>query len=98
IVGPFYLTQGLGLSPGLVGLTLSAGPLVAAVTAWPAGRQVDAWGSTRVALVGLGTMLFGTASLAALLPQGGITGYIGPIVCTTAGYAMFQAGNTTAVM
>jgi MFS family permease len=40
VVGPFYLSRALGLEAALVGLVLSAGPLVAALTGVPAGRSV----------------------------------------------------------
>ncbi len=40
VVGPFYLSRALGLEAAVVGLVLSAGPLVAALTGVPAGRMV----------------------------------------------------------
>ena len=41
VVGPFYLSGALGLGTAMVGLVLSAGPLVVALTGVPAGRLVD---------------------------------------------------------
>jgi hypothetical protein len=43
-------------------------------------------------------MVFGSAMLALLTTGFGITGYILPLVVITAGYALFQAANNTAVM
>src|SRR6185295_3313135 len=53
VVGPFYLSRGLGLETALVGLALSAGPLVAALTGVPAGRIVDRFGAQRMTIIGL---------------------------------------------
>lgn len=41
VVGPPYLSLALGLDAAMVGLVLSAGPLVAALTRLPAGRMAD---------------------------------------------------------
>jgi hypothetical protein len=40
VVGPFYLSGALGLSPWETGLVMSVGPVVAALTGLPAGRVV----------------------------------------------------------
>jgi MFS family permease len=98
VVGPFYLAQGLGLSPAAVGLAMSVGPVVAAVTGAPAGRIVDRVGAGRMTLAGLTLVAVGTLLLAAMPMAFGVGGYIGPMVVATAGYATFQAANNTAVM
>ena len=98
VVGPFYLAGALSLDAARVGLVMSAGPVVAALTGAPAGRLVDQFGAFRVNIAGLAGMLVGATALP-LLPTGwGIPGYIAPLVFVTAGYALFQAANNTAVM
>ena len=77
---------------------MSVGPLVSALTGFPAGRIVDRFGARRMTIVGLAGMAAG-CSLFSLMPAAyGIPGYIGPMVVTTMGYALFQAANNTAVM
>jgi len=98
VVGPFYLSRGLGLDAAGAGLVMSVGPLIAALTGAPAGRVVDRSGPGRMAVVGL-TGMAGASLLLATLPQIlGIPGYVAPLVVMTAGYALFQTANNTAVM
>jgi EmrB/QacA subfamily drug resistance transporter len=98
VVGPFYLSRTLGLDPARVGLVLSIGPLVAAMTSIPAGRLVDRFGAQRMTILGLSSMAAGSFTLAMLPSIAGIAGYIAPLVILTAGYALFQASNNTAIM
>jgi MFS family permease len=98
VVGPFHLARALGLGAAQVGLVMSAGPLVAALAGVPAGRLVDRCGARRATLLGLAGIAMGALALAAMPVSGGIPGYVGPIVVVTAGYALFQAANNTAVM
>ncbi|MEA1675517.1 MFS transporter [Nitrospirillum sp. BR 11163] len=103
VVGPFYLARALGLSPAGVGLAMSTGPLMSALAGVPAGRLVDRLGAVHVSVIGLGAMVAGVALMASagLILKGpvmGVAGYIGPIAVLTAGYALFQAANNTAVM
>ena len=99
VVGPFYLSRALGLDAALVGLVMSVGPLVAALTGVPAGRIVGPlWRAThdhRRAHRQWRPARFALSMMPATL---GIPGYIAPIVVITAGYALFQAANNTAVM
>jgi EmrB/QacA subfamily drug resistance transporter len=98
VVGPFYLARALRLETALVGLALSAGPLVAALMGVPAGRVVDRFGAERMTVVGLVGMACGSSALS-LMPAGfGVAGYVAAVVVITAGYALFQAANNTAVM
>jgi EmrB/QacA subfamily drug resistance transporter len=98
VVGPFYLTGALALDAARVGLVMSSGPIVAALTGAPAGLLVDKFGTFWMTILGLIGMLIGSVILP-ILPIGlGITGYIAPLVLITAGYAVFQAANNTAVM
>ncbi len=98
VVGPFYLSRALGLDAALVGLVVSVGPLVAALTGAPAGRMVDRSGAQRMSIVGLISMAAGSLMLSMLPARFGIAGYIVPIAVLTAGYALFQTANNTAVM
>ncbi|AWM88971.1 MFS transporter [Microvirga sp. 17 mud 1-3] len=98
IVGPFYLSRALGLDAAVVGLVLSVGPIVAASTGVPAGRAVDRFGTDRMTVAGLAGMAAGSFILSLMPLRFGIAGYIAPLVVLTAGYALFQAANNTAVM
>jgi EmrB/QacA subfamily drug resistance transporter len=98
VVGPFYLSQALGLDAAVVGMVMSVGPLVAALTGVPAGRSADRWGTRRMTLVGLFGMAGGCFIQSTLPMTAGIGGYITGIVAITSGYALFQTANNTAVM
>ena len=98
VVGPFYLSRALGLDAALVGFALSAGPLVSALTGVPAGLVVDRLGARRMIRVGLSGMLAGSSALAVTPAITGVAVYIALVVVITAGYAVFQAANNTAIM
>jgi EmrB/QacA subfamily drug resistance transporter len=98
IVGPFYLSYALGLDAALAGIVLSVGPLVAALTGVPAGRIADRFGAGRMTIVGLAGIAAGSFILSMIPSTSGILGYIASIVVITAGYALFQTANNTAVM
>ncbi|NQD37849.1 MFS transporter [Permianibacter sp. IMCC34836] len=98
VVGPFYLSGALMLDAAEIGLVMSSGPLVAALTGVPAGRLVDRFGAQRMTLSGLIAMATGAALLPLLSTHFGIPAYVAPLMLLTAGYAVFQAANNTAVM
>ena len=98
VVGPFYLSQTLGLSASWLGLVLSIGPLFAAVAGVPAGRLVDNVGAHRMTRMGLIGIAVGCLLLSTLPASLGTVGYILPIVVLTVGYAFFQTANNTVVM
>ncbi|HEF4761947.1 TPA: MFS transporter [Pseudomonas putida] len=98
VVGPFYLSQALGLSAVEVGLVLSVGPLVVALSGVPAGRIVDRFGARTMTLAGLIVLALGCLLLSILPSTFGIGGYLAPMVVITLGYALFQTANNTAVM
>jgi MFS family permease len=98
VVGPFYLSRALELRAMLVGFVLSAGPLVAALTGIPAGRLVDRFGTRRMTIAGLSSTATGCVILSLMPMRFGVAGYLTPIVIITAGYALFQAANNTAIM
>ena len=98
VVGPFYLSQGLGLATVWVGLCLSLGPLVATLSGVPAGRLVDRLGARLLCRLGLLGMFIGLCLLALLPVSLGLAGYLLPIALVTASYAVFQAANNSLVM
>ncbi|MEU9101814.1 MFS transporter [Streptomyces sp. NPDC048361] len=98
VVGPFYLSRALGLQDALVGLVLSAGPLVAALSGVPAGRFVDRFGAGRTTVAGLAASAAGCVLLSVTPVSFGVLGYVGPLVVVTGGYAVFQTANNTAVL
>ena len=51
-----------------------------------------------MSMSGLGGMLAGAAALPYLAAGYGVSGYVGALALLTAGYALFQAANNTAVM
>ncbi|MEU3064662.1 MFS transporter [Streptomyces subrutilus] len=98
VVGPFHLSRALGLAPAGVGAVLSVGPLVAALAGVPAGRVADRFGALRTTGAGLVAMVAGSGGLALVPAEFGVGGYLAPLVVVTAGYAVFQTANNTAVM
>lgn len=98
VLGPFYLSGALALDAARVGLVMSSGPIAAALAGVPAGRVVDRFGAQRMSIAGLIGMAAGSAILPMLSTRFGVPGYIGPLAVITAGYALFQAANNTAVM
>lgn len=98
VVGPFYLSRGLGLDAAMVGLVLSVGPVISAFGGVVAGRIVDRLGAGSVVTVGLAAMVAGCAALVLLPGIFGVAGYVAAIALLTPGYQLFQAANNTAVM
>lgn len=98
VVGPFYLAGALQLTPARVGLAMACGPLVTALMGVPAGRLVDRLGAAPMVRVGLMGMALATTALLLMPLSLGVLGYILPLTGLTAGYALFQAANNTAVM
>jgi EmrB/QacA subfamily drug resistance transporter len=98
VIGPFHLSQALGLDTTLVGLVVAAGPVVVALTASPAGRLADSLGAPRTTILGLLGMALGCALLSVAPLRFGWAGYVLPLLVVTAGYALFQTANNSAVM
>ena len=97
VVGPFHLARGVGLDAAAVGLAVAAGPVAAALAGVPAGRLVDGFGAAAMTAAGLAAMVLG-ALLLAFFAAAGVAGYVLPLVALTAGYALFQTANNSAVM
>lgn len=98
VVGPFYLSEALGLGPVQTGLVMSVGPGIAALVGLPAGRLVDSLGSSRVMTAGLIGVVTGAALMTVLPGRFGTAGYVGGLGVITAGYALFQAANNSAAI
>lgn len=98
VVGPFYLSQALGLDPAAVGLVMSTGPIFSALSGVPSGRLVDRLGAPAMSIAGLVAMAAGAAALAALPGTFGVAGYVAALAILTPGYQLFQAANNTTVM
>lgn len=98
VVGPFYLSGALALDAAQVGLAMAFGPAIAAAAGVPSGRIVDRFGARRMAVAGLVAILSGSCLLFLLPTRLGVPGYILPLGIVTAGFALFQAANNTAVM
>lgn len=95
VVGPFYLSRGLGLDAAWMGLAMAVGPCIAAVSGVPAGRLTERLGCPRIIMTGLALLLCGALLLAF---ASGLWVYLGALVILTTGYSLFQAANNTAVM
>lgn len=98
VVGPFFLSRGLGLTPALVGALMSIGPAVSALSGVPAGRIVDRLGASAVTLIGLGEMAIGALAFAILPGIIGAIGYGISAALLSPGYQLFQAANNTSTM
>ena len=98
VIGPFHLADALALHPARIGLVMSIGPIVSALCGVPAGRVVDRFGVGRASMAGLTGMLAGAVLLSTLPMRLGVPGYAVPLGVLTAGYALFQAANNTAIM
>jgi MFS family permease len=98
VVGPFYLSGALRLNPAILGIVLSAGPMVAALTGVPAGRFVDRFGPDRVSIAGLAVVMMGAGALTLIPLAFGVAGYVLPIMVMTGGYAVFQSANNSSMM
>lgn len=60
IVGPYFLTLGLGLTTAQMGLAMSVGPVASAFSGMPAGRLTEKLGAHRTVLLGLLAMILST--------------------------------------
>ncbi|RJF57648.1 MFS transporter [Serratia inhibens] len=98
VVGPFYLTHGLGLAVAQAGLAMSTGPITAAVVGVPAGRLVDKLGAQKMTAVGLVILATGAGVMSMMSIRQGILGYVAPLCVITLGYALFQVANNTALL
>lgn len=98
VVGPFYLSGALGLSPAAVGLAMAAGPVVSIAAGVLAGRLVDRGAPARLITAALAAMATAVLALALLPPVWGLVGYLTGTMILAPGYQLFLAANNTHVM
>lgn len=98
VVGPFFLSFGLGLSEAETGLVMAVGPIAAALSGVPAGRATDRFGAERTLLAGLALAAVGLGGFAVLPGLVHVAGYILALVLITPGFQLFLAANNTAAM
>lgn len=98
VVGPFFLSSGLGMNSVHVGLIMAIGPAISVFSGIPSGRIVDRLGSRRTVAAGISLLAVGTFLMAGLPQITGVSGYILSLIVLTPGYQLFQAANNTAVL
>ena len=84
VVGPFYLTEALGLETALVGMVICVGPVVVALAGVPAGRLTDKFGNQHITIIGLCGIAAGSFLLSLIPVSFGVPGYLFPIVIISA--------------
>ncbi|GAA6191970.1 MFS transporter [Phaeobacter sp. NW0010-22] len=98
IVGPFYLTRGLGLTTAQMGLVMSVGPISSALSGIPAGRLTERAGPSNAVLLGAFAMMVSTAAMAGLPYVFGLGGFIVAFILLAPSYQLFLAALNTFVM
>ncbi len=76
-------------------------PLVLPLLRWSVcrgGRLVDRWGSSTVTFTGLIGVAVGSVLMTMLPGTFGVSGYVVSLAPIAAGYSLFQAANSTAIM
>lgn len=98
VVGPFFLSSGLGMNSVHVGLVMTIGPVISVFSGIPSGRLVDRLGSRRIMVSGISLLAAGTFLMAELPQIMDVPGYIISLAVLTPGYQLFQAANNTALL
>lgn len=98
VVGPFFLTGGLGLTTAQMGLAMSVGPIASALSGIPAGRLTEKIGAGRAVFVGGLAMTIATAAMAGLPVMFGLGGFIAAFLLLSPSYQVFLAALNTSVM
>ncbi|WP_193087158.1 MFS transporter [Advenella sp. FME57] len=98
VIGPFFLSFGLGLNEAGIGLVMAVGPLVAAISGVPAGRLADRIGAQRTRMAGLIQTTLGLIALAYFPRFLGVAGYIMALILLTPGFQLFLAANSAVIM
>ena len=98
VLGPFYLSKGLGLDTRMVGLVMTVGPLAAAIMGVPAGTLADRIGARLVMVLGLALFTVGAFVMSWVSGENGVATYVVAILFISVGLAFFQTPNNTAVM
>ncbi len=95
---PFYLEEGLGLSPVETGMLLSVQPLVMALVTTPAGWLSDRIGSRGLATLGMVLLAAGMFGLSQLTAVQSISTVAFWLVLCGLGMGVFISPNTSALM
>jgi EmrB/QacA subfamily drug resistance transporter len=95
---PFYLIQGLGMSPSKAGLILTAMPIIMAIMAPISGGLSDRFGTHLLALVGMVVLAFGLFLLSRLTPNSSVLDIVVRLAVTGLGIGVFISPNTSALM
>ncbi len=95
---PFYLIQGLGMSPSKAGLILTAMPIIMAIMAPISGGLSDRFGTHMLALVGMVVLAFGLFLLSRLTPDSSALDIVVRLAVTGLGIGVFISPNTSALM
>ncbi len=98
VIGPYYLTYALAMSPASVGITMSIGPFIAAMSGYTSGKLVDSCGIKPILLLGLCLVALGSFCFAYLPLLFGIYGYIAALLVLTPGRQLFLASSHTFVI
>lgn len=98
VVGPFFLTEGLGLTTAQMGLAMSVGPVSSALSGIPAGRLAERIGAGRAVRLGASVMVVATAMMAGLPFVFGLGGFVFAFMLLAPGYQVFLAALNTSVM
>jgi EmrB/QacA subfamily drug resistance transporter len=95
---PFYLIQGLGLSPSKAGLILTAMPVIMAIIAPISGGLSDRFGTRIPALIGMVCLAFGLFLLSRLRLDSPPLDIAFRLAVTGFGIGIFISPNTSALM
>jgi MFS family permease len=95
---PFYLIQGLGMSPSEAGLILTAMPIIMAIVAPISGVLSDRFGTRLLALAGMVVLALGLFLLSRLTPGSSPLDIVVRLTVTGLGIGVFISPNTSALM
>jgi MFS family permease len=98
IVGPYFLTLGLGLTTAQMGLAMSVGPITSAFSGMPAGRLTEKLGAHRTVFLGLLAMILSTVAMAVLPYLFALGGFLLAFMLLAPSYQVFLAALNTSVM
>lgn len=98
IVGPYYLSERLRLSPLQMGLVMSCGPVTSAISGVLSGIAVERFGARSVGRAGLVELLVGATSFATLPPAFGAVGFAISAVLLSVGYQLFSSANSMLIV
>ena len=95
---PFYLIQGLGMSPSRAGLILTAMPIIMAIIAPISGGLSDRFGTRILAFTGMVALAIGLFLLSRLQPDSPPADIAFRLAVTGLGIGVFISPNTSALM